>query len=198
MQRVGLKKALAQAARSINVQICTHKHAYMDISLCVCISFFIFGIFWSAKYFYSNAAHCAPKFSSHNYRAVAVVVAVADDVRAASCERRAQSDYAPLASALFCSFASRILQETLTHLGRVCWYPNLAQAIAATSKFRFQMDRAADKKKPNGKQNQQDYCNFLSARVARLWLWLWPFLCEANCHKLSSLRLQTRETCRVL
>lgn len=67
--------------------------------------------------------------------------------RAASCERRAQSDYAPLASALFCSFASRILQETLTHLGRVCWYPNLAQAIAATSKFRFQMDRAADKKK---------------------------------------------------
>lgn len=152
MQRVGLKKALAQAAQSTYRYTNIYRYIFVLVSLS-----FIFCSFWSAKYFYSNAAHCAQKFSSHNYGAVVRV--------AASCELRAQSDYAPLAPALFCSFASRILQETLTHLGRVCWYTNLAPTIIATSKFRFQMDRAADKK-PNSKQNQQDYCNFLSASVA--------------------------------
>lgn len=158
----------------------------------MCVSLSLFSVFFGLP----NNFTQMPRIVRQSFPRIIIEPSPSSSPLQTKSEPRAQSDYAPLASALFCSFASRILQETLTHLGRVCWYPNLAQAIAATSKFRFQMDRAADKKKPNGKQNQQDYCNFLSARVARLWLW--PFLCEANCHKLSSLRLQTRETCRVL
>lgn len=69
----------ACTSRSINAQICTYKHTYRDVYtyVCVCIFFLIVCIFRSAKYFYSNAAHCAPKFSSHNYGAVAAGVAVA-------------------------------------------------------------------------------------------------------------------------
>lgn len=163
----------------------------------MCVSLSLFSVFFGLPNIFTQM----PRIVRQSFPRIIIEPSqTMSEPQAASCERRAQSDHAPLASTLFCSFASRILQETLTHLGRVCWYPNLAQAIAATSKFRFQMDRAADKKKLNSKQNQQDYCNFLSARVARLWLWLWlwPLLCEANCHKLSSLRLQTRETCRVL